>query len=105
VYGDMWFWDRFNRKMHLISLKNIVYSINYSTTVYHMSSPNHFSFYVYLKRCFPYLCLPCICFLLMVKVDFIILWNYLHFQLTRIVDEPKQQEIVSHWESVSRQSK
>jgi hypothetical protein len=51
VYGDMWFWDRFNRKMHLISLKNIVYSINYSNTVYHMSSPNRkklFSLFVFV---------------------------------------------------------
>jgi hypothetical protein len=52
VYGDMLFRDRFNRKMRLISLKNIVYSINYSTTVYHMSSPNHFSFHVYLIKMF-----------------------------------------------------
>jgi hypothetical protein len=105
VYEDMWVWDRFNRKMHLISLKNIVYNINYSTTVYHMSFPNQFSFTFTLKRCFPYLRLPCICFLLMVKVVFLISLNYLHFQLTRIVDEPKQQGIVSHMGFVSRQSK
>jgi hypothetical protein len=43
--------------------------------------------------------------LFMVKVDFLISWNYLHFQLTRIVDEPKQQGIVSHRGSVPRQSK
>jgi hypothetical protein len=38
VYGDMWVWDQL--------------SINYSTTVYQMSSPNHCSFYVYLKMMF-----------------------------------------------------
>jgi hypothetical protein len=52
MYGDMWVWDQCNRKMHFISLKNIVYSINYSTTVYHMGSPNRCSFYVYLKMMF-----------------------------------------------------
>jgi hypothetical protein len=52
VYGDMWVWDQLNRKMHFISLKNIVYSINYIATVYHMSSPNRCSFYIYLKMMF-----------------------------------------------------